>query len=411
MEMIYEYRGKRFTDAREAIKNCVLEPDIDTLIREYIPFQIPITGRMPVKGLTVRYRYCFTPQRRTFSGPSGVREALNKYHYYYDMRKYEVAAAVSGGLDSSTVAMICKPKVTYSGFYPEDPDCDETRYANEAARAIGVTHHGIALCEDDFLDNVHDYVRAMVFPMAGLGGVMEFALIRKLKKQVPNLTGIAFGNGGDEIFMGYFWNHYIMSLFNNEASLRSFPGFRPSHVKITNDIIDWVIVSAVNRGNNDALSPFIVTEFLPQLTAFSSAVDKILHVNINMTLVALLHMTNQIALCNGLRPFNPFCNQELFDAAKAIYALQQQMGPLSKPMLRNQELGLPLKIRSNIHKKGFPMPIHRWHRVQKFIIDEADRFMKRRLPGTESFTVKAVPDRFTWGLCQAELFLREVMNT
>lgn len=406
MRVKYIYTGKEFDDIQDIIQNNKLKPDYRYLFEEYLPFQVFITGRTAYQGVfvspTVKYNpnsvsretFCFDLYRRSYD------RYLAKHSFFGCKNPM---AAVSGGVDSSSVAVVTRPKVIYSGFYGED-GYDETEYSAVVAEAIGAEHSQWEMFEGDFIENLEEYSSSIGIPIAGMGGVMEYALLKKFLKNRTDLTpdGVIFGNGGDEIFCSYFFNHYVKNFVHSATNPTPYmENFLPSQRAIADQMIDLMLVASINRSGRHVLySPFVTEHFIPRFRGLST-IQKMLSININMTLPSLLHCNQQMCTAFKLPGFNPLANEDLIGVATQI---NTPMSDIPKEKLRNINPDLPPQIRDNMLKRGFPMPIQKWKKARSLMQEYYLSFQKRKkFDVPEKFNGI---NRYTWGITQIELFLR-----
>jgi len=128
-----------------------------------------------------------------------------------------LGAFLSGGVDSSAVvAMMAQeggdPVTTCSiGF--DDPDFDESQYADMVAKRYGTRHHAQVVSKDDYglvdtLAHLYDE------PYSDSSAIPTYRVCQLARKQV---TVALSGDGGDENFAGYRRYRYAMA----EHSVRS----------------------------------------------------------------------------------------------------------------------------------------------------------------------------------------------
>ena len=182
MRVIYKYNGEQFNDIRDAVHNNKLDIDFEYIFEEYLPFQAFVSGRTIFKGLTIEPSVKYDPFKyigySSFNSDvfsDGVMDYLDRYGF--DSSK-KFTGAVSGGVDSSAVALELEPKVIYSGYYKAEDYFDETPYSKAVAETIGAEHRTYELTEADFLENVEDCIDIICTPIAGLGTVMEYAALK-----------------------------------------------------------------------------------------------------------------------------------------------------------------------------------------------------------------------------------------
>jgi len=407
MKVQYWYRGEAVDDLRDLVLNHKFKPNWDYILNEYIPYQTHITGRTFFEEVSVAPTCLFEPlsalgeqcfNRDIFT--SSFDDYLNRYDYD---EKELTMAAVSGGVDSSVVALEIKPDVIYSGYYDSE-EYNELEYSSLIADTTNSNHHKILLTEQDFIDNMYEVMDAICTPVGGMGSVMEYTTLKKALSLVTNINQVFFGNGGDEIFAGYHFNHFVKEFYERGFKVPYYmPNFQESSVKITENLIDFILVASMNRGPRSIMSSEFTNEFLlKKIDTMTSVISKLLYVNINITLPSLLHLNNQICKSLEIKGFNPIANEELVRAAKRINT------PLSdwpKMKLRKINPDLPERIQMNFIKKGFPIPLESWYNVRDFFEVAYDQFHMRPPVTIEKIPFNGI-NRYTWAIFQAELCIR-----
>lgn len=408
MKVVYRYKDRIFEDIREIVHNNKLDVDFEYIFEEYLPFQAFISGRTFFKGLTIEPSVKFDPSKYIKYSIFN-KELFSEYiKNYLDRHKFDFSkkftVAVSGGVDSSVVALETKPKTIYSGFYKGGDFFDETHYSKVVASEIGAKHCIYELKETDFLENMENCLEVVCTPIAGLGSVMEYAILKKVLKDMPDVEQVLFGNGGDELFMGYFFNYYVKEFYDGgHIQPQYMPNFLPSKKGIAEKIIDFMIVASLNRGPFSVLySPFVISKFIPELRSINSVVDKLLFVNINITLPTLLHLNNQFCKAAGVKGFNPLAGEDFIKIAKHI---NTPMSEFPKQRLRNVCSNMPVMIKENYIKRGFPIPTDQWHNLNDIMRNVYNSFFKRSEASLEKTSYNGI-NRYTWGIFQIELFLR-----
>ncbi len=108
----------------------------------------------------------------------------------------DAGVVLSGGLDSSVVAMLTPPDtICFTGYY-EIPGYDERRYAAMIPRP----HHYIRITAQDFVDNFDEMVPHVPRPFQGMGTFGQYMVA----KYVSRITKVVLsGEGSDELFGGY----------------------------------------------------------------------------------------------------------------------------------------------------------------------------------------------------------------
>ena len=122
-----------------------------------------------------------------------------------------LGAFLSGGVDSSAVvAMMAQQKqeaVNTCSIGFDDPDFDESQWANQVAQQYGTTHHSQIVSKDDYglLDTLG---RLYDEPFADNSAIPTYRVCQLARQRV---TVALSGDGGDESFAGYRRYHYAMA--------------------------------------------------------------------------------------------------------------------------------------------------------------------------------------------------------
>lgn len=127
-----------------------------------------------------------------------VEESVN----LYKDTDVELGAFLSGGIDSSYVTCLSKPKKTFSvGFKDYEGDYNETHLAGELSEILGIEHHVTLIGAEDCLNAVPEIQYHMDEPHSNLSSVPLYFLCKMTKEHV---TAVLSGEGADELFGGYF---------------------------------------------------------------------------------------------------------------------------------------------------------------------------------------------------------------
>ncbi len=112
---------------------------------------------------------------------------------------------LSGGLDSTLVASLARglsseDRKSFSiGF--ADPEIDESAFQQLAARALGTTHHAIAIDDESILARLRQMVWHCESPVKETFNTCALALAEAAR--AAGVTVVLAGEGADELFGGY----------------------------------------------------------------------------------------------------------------------------------------------------------------------------------------------------------------
>jgi asparagine synthase (glutamine-hydrolysing) len=140
-----------------------------------------------------------------------------------------LGAFLSGGVDSSavvaTMARVSSEPVNTCSISFDDPEFDESRFAQKVAERYGTRHFVDRVASDDF-DLIDDLARMYDEPYADSSAIPTYRVCQLARQHV---TVALSGDGGDESFAGY--RRYRMHLME-ERMRAAFPlGAAPPGVR------------------------------------------------------------------------------------------------------------------------------------------------------------------------------------
>ena len=138
-----------------------------------------------------------------------------------------VGLFVSGGLDSGVVAAIArKAKETLECFSIgfEEASFDESRYAQQVARSLGIKHHLKVFRAQEMLHMVERLPEILDEPLAD-PSILPLYLLSQFAAE--HMKVVLSGDGGDELFAGYqtYQAHKLVTFYD------ALPGFVKESVK------------------------------------------------------------------------------------------------------------------------------------------------------------------------------------
>lgn len=287
------------------------------------------------------------------------------------MADVPVSCTLSGGIDSSIVAMVMAnlsetPINTYTiGFKDCENEFDKARKVSEW---IGSIHHEIEIPFEKILENIDDIIYTMEEPIDRGSLVPTYFLAKEIKEKVTLI-----GEGSDEIFAGYSRHKYLADndvdfeeYFSSQ--LQSFPSKETLGLEIPD----------IKADKNLALKFDLETE-IPNF--HTNRIDK-----------CMMH--------NGIEARVPFLDPEVVEAAMLIPYSEKQ-NP-EKKCLREAFKGELPPVVTREPKKALKLPfdkIVKMEEVEKQIREETGYFSRTTIDDLyEQLGVKKNSGRDLWNI-------------
>jgi asparagine synthase (glutamine-hydrolysing) len=449
-----------------------VETDLEGL-KDYLAFQFCLAGKTLFKGVRELLAGHYLRVRRGAASPTRYWEVYYDVDYdhtatYFEQRveallaesvklhlrsDVPVAAYLSGGLDSSTVASLASlnsndQMLVFTGKFSEDPRYDESPYARELARWRELDLHEVDIGVGDFIDSIDKVIFHLDHPVAGPGSFPQYIVSRAAAKHSKVILG---GQGGDETFGGYA--RYLIAYFEQcikgaiEGTMQSgnfvvtYESIIPNLVSLQNykpllkefwreglfEDLDARYFRLIDRAphlsgevNTDALGEYSPFETFKDIfnganVGHEAYFDKMTHFDFKTLLPALLQVEDRVSMAHGLEARVPLLDHRLVELAATIPAdVKFKDGHMKHVYRRATRSLVPESVATRTDKMGFPVPLQEWMRgpAREFVTDVCssqaalgrELFDNRRvLAGLES---EQAFGRQTWGLLCLELWQR-----
>lgn len=373
----------------------------------------------------------------------------------------EVGSYVSGGLDSSLLAVLAREVRSdgrfqgFNGRFLEGKDFDESHYAQTLADEQDMLLHVADISEQDFVDNICKIIWHLDQPVAGPGSFPQYMVSKRVSEHIKVVLG---GQGGDEIFGGYA--RYLVAYFEQcikgaiEGSLHSgnyvvtyesiipnlatLQQYKPLLREFWADGLfgerDQRYWRLVNRANTfggiilpDAIDQKATFEEFSQIfwgsnVGKESYFDSMTHFDFKTLLPALLQVEDRMSMAHGVEARVPFLDHPLVEFAATIPAdIKFRNGELKRLLRTVFSSRLPAAIRDRKDKMGFPVPLNLWLKrggaARDFIGDMLGSHRARTRPYLkDGLSLDAVLDsqstygRNIWALLSLELWHRQFID-
>jgi len=390
---LYIHRGAGYACAVSEVKQLTrfpparLRPDPET-IADYLvtgyeePWRTFFAGVEPVRAgtyLEIDLRDLSTTPPVSYWNPESVRASLTdrgeaaeafgaaltrsvREHMRSDV---PVACALSGGLDSSSLAVLSQALMprgtklnTFTATFPGDP-IDECRFVEEVVRATGSTAHIVTPDPEQFLMDLDAFVLAHDEPVGSLSMYAGYAVARLTHE--ANIKVTLNGQGGDEILAGY-WQSYFSYLFGLTRSRRY--GTLLSH--FAGAMTPW--------GNQELLvqAPGMLRRFRERRAAAAEKIRRILSMKEverrlyeirNLHLPRLLKWDDRNYMAFSVESRYPFLDHSLIELALTFRPeVLYKRGWVKAPLRQFMAPRLPRVVLGRRVKLGFETPQEAWLR-------------------------------------------------
>lgn len=382
-----------------------------------------------------------------------------RFHMRADV---EVGAYVSGGVDSSLLAILGSeyrnknsPFKIFNGKFLEGDAFDESHYAQAVANEHEMELYVAPISEQDFVDNITKVIYHLDTPVAGPGAFPQYMVSKLASRHLKVVLG---GQGGDEIFGGYA--RYLLAYFEqciqagidgklNDGNfvvtyesiipnLGTLRAYKPLMKEFWSNGLfepkDQRYFRLVNRSNT--IEPMLRPGVIQREQAFEefrkifwgnnvgkkSYFDLMTHFDFKTLLPALLQVEDRMSMAHGLESRVPFLDHPLVEfAATAPANVKFLNGELKRWLRAAFSDRLPRAISERKDKMGFPVPLNLWLKrggvARDFIGDTFSSQLARTRPYlAEGISLDAILDsqsiygRNLWAILSLELWHRQFVD-
>lgn len=408
----YAKMNETFMYASE-IKSLLHHPDFKKevnkeALKPYLTFQTSVLEETFFKGvyklkpshyfiydynkdnLTIKeyYNINFKPVPQNFDNlVNKIDETITKSIDYHIISDVPVGAYLSGGIDSSYVVSYLKPDKTFSvGF--DYKDFNEVPMAKDLSDLLKIQNKSELINSDDFFESINKVQYYADEPTANLSAVPLYFLSKLAAKDVKVVLS---GEGADELFGGYtsydediklkkyrklpfFIRKFIKTLVS------PFPSFHGKNflTKGGSKIEDYYVGNAFIFDNKEANK--ILSEKYKSKVKYQDITkpyyDKVKDRD-DLTKMQYLDMyfwlpndillkADKMSMANSLELRVPILDKEVFALAKTIPANYKLSHNTTKYILRQAASKRIPEQWYKRRKKGFPVPIIKWFREEKY---------------------------------------------
>jgi asparagine synthase (glutamine-hydrolysing) len=364
------------TDPVWIAKAVKAEANWSYILSDYLQFQIPFSEATFFAGVNkvmpgefVRITKQGIKKEKYWDIEFG-RSSFDPQHLLYLMKdavEYRLklldgnnyTSYLSGGLDSSAVTILARPKVSYSGFYEEEGYSEMDYIESVVSKSDFIKKYvKVEITEENFQEQLSVFPEILPDPCAGLGILPQVLVAQEAKKH--NHHYAFTGEGGDEIFLGYNWNTIMFTLADAAKNLlrdRYMVRYEPMVEKVLRDGFPTLAGGLLARGN-DTL--YATKKILEVWDHNESVENNVLKINLKVGLPAILTVDEYVGKYTGIEPVSPIMDHHIVEYVCSVDP--QNRAPIPKFMMREALKGiLPEKVRMRYDKMGFPVPYQKWN--------------------------------------------------
>jgi asparagine synthase (glutamine-hydrolysing) len=389
------------------------------------------------------------------SAEERLHELINESVELHLRSDVEVGSYLSGGVDSSLIAILAAGNSNFGGKgfhgrFTDYPGYDESAFARDASNAFNGDLRTIDITAKDFEDNIRKVIWHLDQPTAGPGSFPQYMVSALASQDVKVVLG---GQGGDEIFGGYA--RYLIAYFEQSIKAAIDGTYKNGNYVVTIESIipnlgilqeykplmqefwreglfgplDERFFRLVNRSTDmqsevqwDSLDMNSVKEsflniFNNQANVRKEAYfDSMTHFEFKTLLPALLTVEDRMSMAHGLESRVPLLDHRIVEFAATVPADLKFPGGRLKHLLRNSyRETLPNSILERRDKMGFPVPLKEWFgdELKPFVSDILSNMHSKQRDYLntgeilKNFGDEARFSRKTWALLSLELWQQE----
>lgn len=314
-----------------------------------------------------------------------IRESLINSVKKHIKNERSLGSFLSGGIDSSLIAMIAKNYIPDLKTFTVGFDMDrfsELDEAKQTAELLGLENQSYIITAQEFIDKLPEIMMHLDDPFADPSCIPLYFAAQEARKHVSTVLS---GEGADELFGGYnIYQEYKSLVFFRFLPLciknalyklsRIFPegmkgksflerGTTPLEQRYVGNakIFEEKEKQNLLKNYNNELTYHSVTRDLYQHVLNEHPVHQMQYIDIHTWLPGnILFKANKMSAAHSLELRLPFLDKEVFKVAKKIPVQNKIAEGTTKYILREAFRGYIADEVLDRKKLGFPVPIVKW---------------------------------------------------
>lgn len=313
----------------------------------------------------------------------------------------KVGSALSGGLDSSTIALVSSELLHQKNKSDaqecvsacfEDKSVDESYYVDKVAEQSGIKVHKVFPQFDQFKEDFKKLIWHQDEPFGTLSIFAQYCVFREAKENC--ITVMLDGQGADEILAGY--DHFYRPYLNSQLKisklkfLTGFLNYVRMNKKSSLDLAKRKLVKKKELSNFLTKSFVQNTESLLRLNVAKTVPEFSFDQLVNTGLHTLLRFEDRNSMAFSIESRVPFLDHRVVDFSLALGDNLKINKGVRKFILREafKDL-LPKEIYDRHDKYGFPTPQELWTR-QNLSYFKTEILESQRILGNEWVDFEAI---------------------
>ena len=338
----------------------------------------------------------FTPEdsRTLEEWEQEISDAMKESVQAHKIADVEVGSFLSSGVDSSYMAALANVDKTFTvGF--ADKQYDETTYAQEFSKVIGVKNFAYRITPEEYWENLPKIQYHMDEPLADAASVALFFVNREAAKQVKVCLS---GEGADEFFGGYniYKEPFTVSWYDRlplwlrravgavADCLPPVPGVnflvrrgRPleeRYIGNTNLMGERRKKQLLRQYSGKVKPTDLSAPYFAQ-TKGQDPVTRMEFCDLNLWLVGdILLKADKMSMANSLELRVPFLDRKVFELASHIPTKHKVNASQTKIAMRGAALKTIPEKTADKKKLGFPVPVRAWLRDERYAATVREAF-------------------------------------
>ena len=338
----------------------------------------------------------FTPEdsRTLEEWEQEISDAMKESVQAHKIADVEVGSFLSSGVDSSYMAALANVDKTFTvGF--ADKQYDETTYAQEFSKVIGVKNFAYRITPEEYWENLPKIQYHMDEPLADAASVALFFVNREAAKQVKVCLS---GEGADEFFGGYniYKEPFTVSWYDRlplwlrravgavADCLPPVPGvnflvrrgkpLEERYIGNTNLMGERRKKQLLRQYSGKVRPTDLSAPYFAQ-TKGQDPVTRMEFCDLNLWLVGdILLKADKMSMANSLELRVPFLDRKVFELASHIPTKHKVNASQTKIAMRGAALKTIPEKTADKKKLGFPVPVRAWLRDERYAATVREAF-------------------------------------